>query len=103
VELYSRQIILREVGGIGQRKLLAARCLVYGSGAAAEMALSYLVGAGIGAIDLMLADPVPRALPLAALDTRGPDTTLRTIAGGAAATLDQLDVALIFRGCDSEL
>jgi hypothetical protein len=110
IELYSRQIILREIGGSGQRKLLAGRCLVVGRGAAAELALSYLVGAGVGTIDLVACgDDVPAALPLASLARRGPDSVVRCIAGSQSpATLDGYDVVLIFRdaaedGGDGEL
>lgn len=50
IELYSRQIILREVGGTGQSALRAARVRVAGTGAAAEACTSYLVGAGVGTV-----------------------------------------------------
>jgi hypothetical protein len=97
IELYSRQIILREIGGTGQSKLLAARCLVRGSGAAAEMALSYLAGAGIGAIDLLAPGAAATAaMPLAPLATRCPDTVVRTISASADAALDDYDVVLGF-------
>src|SRR5690606_4133531 len=51
IELYSRQILLRELGGVGQRRLLAASVLALGDGVAADAALSYLAGAGVGRID----------------------------------------------------
>jgi len=97
IELYSRQIILREIGGTGQSKLLAARCLVRGGGAAAEMALSYLAGAGVGSIDLLAGGAAARpAIPLAPLATRCPDTLVRTIGAAADAALDDYDVVLGF-------
>jgi hypothetical protein len=104
IELYSRQIIQREIGGTGQKKLLAARCLVDGGGAAIDTALSYLAGAGVGAIDVVpFVGAVGAALPLAALGTRAPDTALRTLARGAVATLDGYDVVLRVRGAGEPL
>lgn len=50
IEQYSRQIILPELGGIGQRKLLEASCLLLGSGPALETAATYLAGAGVGTL-----------------------------------------------------
>ncbi|MEW6268563.1 MAG: hypothetical protein AB1689_04605 [Thermodesulfobacteriota bacterium] len=108
VELYSRQIILRELGGVGQRRLLAGRVLAIGGGAACEAALSYLAGAGIGALD-RVAREAPRTdgsggarLPLAPLATRSPDARVRLLgsSGGAAApaSLDGYDVVLSFDG-----
>jgi hypothetical protein len=45
IDRYSRQILLPEVGGRGQERLLAARVRVDGNGAAAELA-ALLVGRG---------------------------------------------------------
>jgi len=50
VERYSRQIILAEIGPVGQARLLAARVAIVGQGAAAERALAYLAAAGVGTI-----------------------------------------------------
>jgi len=52
IERYSRQILLREVGGDGQAKILAARVLVAGEGPALPVAALYLAAAGIGTIGL---------------------------------------------------
>ena len=51
IELYSRQIILRELGGTGQRRLLASSCIVLGNDSSASYVASYLAGAGVGRID----------------------------------------------------
>ena len=52
IERYSRQILLREVGGAGQDKILAARVLVAGVGSAVAIAAVYLSAAGVGEICL---------------------------------------------------
>ncbi len=50
IRRYSRQILLPEVGGRGQRRLLAARVWLAGSGGIAEFAGLYLAAAGVGRI-----------------------------------------------------
>jgi len=99
IELYSRQIILREVGGTGQKALLASRCLLLGGGAALEVAASYLAGAGVGTLDLCDAGAAgdrARALPaLAQLEARGQDARIRALAPDAVAA-QRYDVVLAF-------
>jgi adenylyltransferase/sulfurtransferase len=48
VDRYSRQIVLAEVGPIGQARLLESHVTVGGGGRAAEHALAYLAAAGVG-------------------------------------------------------
>ncbi|HEU4705321.1 MAG TPA: ThiF family adenylyltransferase, partial [Sphingomicrobium sp.] len=48
LERYARHIVLREVGGPGQRKLKAARVALVGAGAIGSAALPALAGAGVG-------------------------------------------------------
>ena len=67
VERYSRQVILPEVGGRGQARLLAARVALAGGGEAAAVAAMLLARAGIGALDLV---DGPDDLPTAAPDCR---------------------------------
>ena len=52
IERYSRQILLPEIGGRGQERLLASRIALAGSGPAAVAAATLLGRAGIGALDL---------------------------------------------------
>lgn len=58
IERYSRQIILPEVGGAGQKKLLNAKVLVIGCGGLGSPCVYYLAGAGIGKIGLVDSDKV---------------------------------------------
>jgi len=58
IERYSRHIILEEVGGTGQEKLLASKVLIVGAGGLGAPAALYLAAAGIGTIGLIDADDV---------------------------------------------
>jgi hypothetical protein len=63
VERYSRQILLPEVGGRGQERLLAARVVLAGAGTAAEAAATLLARAGVGALDLIDELDAPASSP----------------------------------------
>jgi molybdopterin/thiamine biosynthesis adenylyltransferase len=58
IERYSRQIILNQVGGAGQEKLLGSKVLIVGAGGLGAPATLYLAGAGVGVIGLVDADNV---------------------------------------------
>jgi adenylyltransferase/sulfurtransferase len=53
LERYARHIVLREVGGVGQARLKAARVLVIGAGGLGSPLVLYLAAAGIGTIGIV--------------------------------------------------
>ncbi|WP_108813817.1 HesA/MoeB/ThiF family protein [Loktanella sp. Alg231-35] len=61
LERYARHIILREVGGMGQKALRDARVLVVGAGGLGAPALQYLAAAGVGTIGVIDDDAVENA------------------------------------------
>lgn len=58
VERYARHIVLREIGGVGQKKLKDAKVLVVGAGGLGSPVLLYLAGAGVGTIGVIDDDSV---------------------------------------------
>jgi len=58
LDRYARHIVLREIGGAGQKRLKAARVLVIGAGGLGSPALMYLAAAGIGTIGVVDDDEV---------------------------------------------
>jgi adenylyltransferase/sulfurtransferase len=58
LERYARHIVLKEIGGPGQQKLLKARVLVIGAGGLGAPCLMYLAAAGVGTLGIVDADTV---------------------------------------------
>jgi molybdopterin-synthase adenylyltransferase len=58
IERYSRHILLQDVGGKGQEKLLAGRVLIIGAGGLGAPVALYLAAAGVGTIGIADADVV---------------------------------------------
>ena len=58
IERYSRHLLLRELGGPGQMKLLQSSVLVIGAGGLGAPLLQYLAAAGVGRIGIVDDDTV---------------------------------------------
>ncbi|MCV2870172.1 molybdopterin-synthase adenylyltransferase MoeB [Defluviimonas sp. WL0002] len=58
LDRYARHIVLREVGGPGQKRLKGAKVLVVGAGGLGSPALLYLAAAGVGTIGVVDDDTV---------------------------------------------
>ena len=58
LERYARHIVLREVGGEGQRALLAAHVAVIGAGGIGSPVIQYLSAAGVGRLTVIDFDTV---------------------------------------------
>ena len=123
LELYARHIVLPQVGGVGQRRLKAARVAVVGAGGIGSAVIPALAGAGVGKLTIIDDDivdltnlhrqPIFRAdqvgqdkAVLAAQFVRGlnPHVELRPIserltADNADALLADHD--LVIDGCDN--
>lgn len=61
LDRYARHIMLREVGGQGQKALRNAKVLVIGAGGLGSPALQYLAAAGVGTIGIIDDDRVENA------------------------------------------
>ena len=58
IERYSRQIILKDVGALGQKKITKSRVLVVGAGGLGCPVIDYLSRAGVGYIGVIDHDVV---------------------------------------------
>ncbi len=58
LERYARQIVLKEIGGEGQKRLLRARVVIVGAGGIGSPAIQYLAAAGVGQLTIVDDDKV---------------------------------------------
>ena len=58
IRRYARHIVLAEIGGVGQSKLIATKVLVVGAGGLGAPLLQYLAAAGIGTLGVIDHDTV---------------------------------------------
>jgi hypothetical protein len=94
IDRYSRQIILPQVGGIGQQRLLAARVRVLAEIEDLTPALNYLAGAGIGTIRLD-PDSTVDADFIADIRELNPEVRIEP-----AAQMDPGEILLVLAGSD---
>ena len=123
LDRYARHIVLKEIGGSGQMRLLAAKVAVIGAGGIGSPAIQYLAAAGVGQLTLIDDDDVslsnlqrqtlfgsddvgrPKVeLAVCAVARLNPDVrviarALRIDAGNAGHLLDDHDV--VVDGCDN--
>lgn len=97
LDRYARHIILREVGGAGQAKLLASRVLIVGAGGLGAPAALYLAAAGVGTIGIVDADTVALSNLQRQILYRDEDIG-RLKVEAAADSLRHLDPALVIEG-----
>jgi molybdopterin-synthase adenylyltransferase len=53
LELYARQIVLPQLGGVGQRRLKSSKVAIIGAGGIGSAAIPSLAGAGIGSMTII--------------------------------------------------
>lgn len=87
VDRYARHIVLREVGGVGQRRLKDASALVVGAGGLGSPVILYLAAAGVGTIGIADFDTV-------SLSNLQRQVAHRTADVGRPKTLSARDAAL---------
>ena len=58
LERYSRHIILRELGGLGQRRIKDSKVLIIGAGGLGAPIIQYLAASGVGTIGIIDHDKV---------------------------------------------
>lgn len=87
IHRYSRHIILPEVGGRGQKRILEASVLLAGLGGAGSAAVLYLAAAGVGRIALWDPAPVTEADLTAAMAHTRAHLGLSRAASAAKAAL----------------
>ena len=76
IDRYSRQIVLSEIGGQGQERLLRAEVAIHGGSDAALVCASYLAGAGVGTLSGVGIEPRGGLGDALDLNMRNPDCRL---------------------------
>ena len=90
LDRYGRHIVLKEIGGDGQKKLLAATVAIIGAGGIGSPAILYLAAAGIGGLrviddDVVALDNLQRQVLFGAADV---ERSKIAVAGESVARLN---------------
>ena len=90
LDRYARHIVLKEIGGEGQRRLLAATIAIVGAGGIGSPAILYLAAAGVGTLrviddDAVTLDNLQRQVLFGTDDVGRPKTA---VAGASVARLN---------------
>ena len=98
LDRYARHIVLRDIGGAGQSKLLSSHVLLIGAGGIGCPAMQYLAAAGIGTISVVDDDVVSLSNLQRQILYRDSDIgTAKVDAAAAAVTRLNRDVTFIGR------
>jgi len=96
LDRYARHIVLRDIGGAGQSKLLSSHVLLIGAGGIGCPAIQYLAAAGVGTISVVDDDVVSLSnLQRQILYTENDIGTAKVDAAGAAVARLNPDVTFI--------
>ncbi|WP_298216482.1 molybdopterin-synthase adenylyltransferase MoeB [Acidocella sp.] len=96
IQRYSRNILLKELGGTGQARLKAARVLIIGAGGLGSPVALYLAAAGVGCIGLADGDVVELS-NLQRQILHATDKVGQLKVDSAAAALQRLNPLVSFR------
>ncbi|HTG18786.1 MAG TPA: molybdopterin-synthase adenylyltransferase MoeB [Reyranella sp.] len=88
IRRYARHIVLAEIGGVGQARLIAARVLVIGAGGLGAPLLQYLAAAGIGTLGVIDHDQVDLSNLQRQVIHRTADIGVAKVASARRALLD---------------
>ena len=102
LDRYARHIVLKEIGGEGQRRLLGARVAVIGAGGIGAPAIQYLAAAGIGFLrviddDQVSLDNLQRQILFGTADVG------RAKVAAAGAAVERLNPDVRFEGVEARL
>ncbi len=96
LDRYARHIILKEVGGVGQQRLLRAKVLVIGAGGLGSALILYLAAAGIGTIGVVDDDKISLSnLQRQVLHRTGDIGRAKTASAAAAVSALNPDVKVV--------
>ncbi|MBF0124147.1 MAG: sulfurtransferase TusA family protein [Magnetococcales bacterium] len=102
IERYSRQILLPQIGGQGQQRLLQSTVALVGSGTMVVTTAWYLAGAGVGRL-LWLNDAGSGSEKIREIPALNPDVVLVELTSSAEMTADRMAQCDLVLLCDRRL